>query len=140
MPRISFSLAVRGLVDLLDRVVGQLLHLMLEPLALVLADLVLLLVLLEMIHPVAADVADRDARLLGILADELGELLAALLGQLGDRQADHLAVGDRVEAEAGRADRLFDRLTFERSHTCTESIRGSGVETVATWFSGMFEP
>ena len=30
--------------------------------------------------------------------------------------------------------------TFDRSHTCTVSIRASGTETVATWFSGMFEP
>src|SRR6185312_10529676 len=30
--------------------------------------------------------------------------------------------------------------TFERSHTWTDSIRGSGVETVATWFSGMLDP
>ena len=137
LPRISFSLVVARLVDLLDRVVGQLLHFVLEALALVLADLVLLLVGLEVIHPVAADVADRDPRLLGILADELGQLLAALLGQLGDRQADHLAVGDRVEPETGRADRLLDRPTLERSHTCTDSMRGSGADTVATWFSGM---
>ena len=37
-------LGLGGVVDLLDRIVGQLLHLVLEPLALVLADLVLLLV------------------------------------------------------------------------------------------------
>ena len=109
MPRISFSLVADALVDLPDRVVGQLLDLMLQPLALVLADLVLLLVGLEVIHAVAADVADRDPRFLRILADELGQLLAALLGQLGDRQADHLAVGDRIEAETGGADRLFNR-------------------------------
>ena len=30
--------------------------------------------------------------------------------------------------------------TFERSHTCTESIRASGVDTVATWLSGMLAP
>ena len=30
--------------------------------------------------------------------------------------------------------------TFERSHTCTESMRGSGAETVATWLSGMLAP
>ena len=30
--------------------------------------------------------------------------------------------------------------TLERSHTCTESIRASGIETVATWLSGMLAP
>ena len=90
---------------------------MLEPLALVLADLVLFLVLLQMVHPVAANVADGDPRLLRILTDELGELLAALFGQLGDRQTDHLPIGDRIEAEAGRANRLFDRTDVDRSHT-----------------------
>jgi len=87
-------------IDLLDRVVGQLLHLMLEALALVLADLVLLLVLLEVVHAVAAHIADCDASLLGILANELGELLAAFLGQLGNGQTDNLAVRNRIEPEA----------------------------------------
>ena len=31
-------------------------------------------------------------------------------------------------------------LTFDRSQTCTDSIRGSGAETVATWLSGMLAP
>ena len=62
---------------------------------------------LEVIHPVAADVADGDPRLFGILAGKLGEFLAALLGQLGDRQADVLAVDDRVEAEARRCGSPF---------------------------------
>src|SRR5690242_8146874 len=82
---------------------------MLEPLAFVLADLVLLLVLLEVVHAVATDVPDRYTRLLRILTDEFRELLAPLLGQLGDRKPDHLAVGDRIEAQPRRADRLFDR-------------------------------
>ena len=107
LPRISFSLVAGSVVDFLDRVVGQLLHFMLEALAFVLADFVLLLVLLELVHPVAADVADGDPRLFGILAAQLGELLAALLGQLGDRQADHLAVDDRVDSEARRCGSPF---------------------------------
>ena len=139
--RISFSLAASDVVDLLDRLVGQLLHLGLEPLVLVLADLVLLLVGLERVHAVAADVADRDPRLFGILVGELGQLLAALLGQVRDRQADVLAVDDRIDAEPGDADRLFDRRRRStRSQTCTDSMRGSGAETVATWLSGMFAP
>ena len=30
--------------------------------------------------------------------------------------------------------------TLERSQTWTDSMRGSGAETVATWLSGMFAP
>ena len=107
--RISLSLAARTWSISAIVVVGQLLDLGVEPLVLVLADLVLLLVGLERVHAVAADVADRDPRLFGILVGELGELLAALLGQIGDRQADVLAVDDRIDAEPGIADRLFDR-------------------------------
>ena len=44
------------------------------------------------------------------LADELDELLAPLLGELRDRQADHLAVVRRRQAEVGLLDRLLDRL------------------------------
>src|SRR5206468_7334546 len=101
-------LRVRELVDFLDRVVGELLYLMLQTLALILADVVLLLVLFQMVHAVAADVADCYASLLGILADELRQLLAPLLGQFRDRQTDHLAVDDWVDAKAGVADGLLD--------------------------------
>jgi hypothetical protein len=38
----------------------------------------------------------------------LASSLRRLLGEVGDRQADHLAVRDRVDTEAGGADRLFD--------------------------------
>ena len=107
--RISFSLAsAASSISLIVSSVSFCTS-MLEPLALVLADLVLLLVLLEMVHAVAADVAHRDPRLFGILADQLGQFLAPLLGQIRDRQADHLAVGDRVDAQIGVADRFFDR-------------------------------
>ena len=30
--------------------------------------------------------------------------------------------------------------TIERSHTCTEIMRGSGTLIVATWLSGMWLP
>ena len=76
---------------------------------LVLRDLVVLLGLLERLHAVAAHVAHGDAALLGVFVRELGELVAALRGELGDRDADHLAVRRRVEAEAGVADRLGGR-------------------------------
>src|SRR3546814_2377958 len=102
-------LCTRGFVDVGDHRIGQLLHFGLGALALVLADFLLVLVLLQRVHAVAADVADGDARLFGILAGELGQFLAAFLRHVGDRQAPHLAVADRVEPEPRRADPLVDR-------------------------------
>src|SRR3546814_4399977 len=78
-------------------------------LALVLAKQPLLLVGLEAVHPVAAHVARGDAGLFGILTRQLGQFLAALLRQIGDRQPQRLSIGDRVEPKPRRADRLVDR-------------------------------
>ena len=47
---------------------------------LVLAHLAVLLGPLQMLHAVAADIADRDARMLGIFVGDLDDLLPALLG------------------------------------------------------------
>src|SRR3546814_8558944 len=76
----------RGRIDLGDRVVGHLLDFGAEPFVLVFADLVLLLVGLEAVHAVAAYVAHGDPRLFRILAGELGQFLAPLLGEVRDRQ------------------------------------------------------
>ena len=65
---------------------------------LVVADVAVLDELLEVPHHVAADVAHRDAALLRHRAHDLDELLAPLLGQLRDRQADELAVVRRRAA------------------------------------------
>src|SRR3546814_2039461 len=78
-------------------------------LALVRAKQPLLLVGLEAVHPVAAHVARGDAGLFGILTRQLGQFLAALLRQIGDRQPQRLSIGDRVEPKPRRADRLVDR-------------------------------
>src|SRR5690606_24919932 len=94
-------------VDLADETVGQLLHLVSEALVLVLGDVLLLLVFLERFHPVAADVADGDLGLLGILVRQLDQLLAPLLGQVGHRQAQRLPVDDRVQSEVGVGDALL---------------------------------
>ena len=50
----------------------------------------------------------RDAGLLGVFVRHLRQFDAALLRQLGDRHADELAVGRRVEAEVGGLDGLAD--------------------------------
>src|SRR5688572_14197163 len=97
------------LVDLLHMLVGQLLHLVVQLAVLVLGDLAVLFLLLQRFHAVPPDVADGDARLLGVFVRDLGQLGAPLLAELGDRHAHQLAVAGRVEAEAAVADRLLDR-------------------------------
>src|SRR4051794_782946 len=103
-----FALEVR--VELGDALVGDLLKLGLRAALLVLADLALLAHLAQVVHDVAADVADLHAALLGDVMEDLDHLLAPLLGQRRDGQADELAVVGRVQAEVGVADRLLDRL------------------------------
>src|SRR3972149_7500788 len=90
-------LAGKGLVNLLDDLVGQVLHLGRERVVLVLAHLVVLLGPLEMLHAVAADIAHGDARLLGVFVGDLGNLVTPLLVELGDGEAQRLAVDHGVE-------------------------------------------
>ena len=61
------------------------------------ADGLLLQQLLQHVDAVAADVAHRDAGVLGVFVRDLDHLLAALLVELGDADAQHLPsiVGDR---------------------------------------------
>ena len=68
----------------LDLLVGELLELVLGAVLVVGAGLARVLQLAQVVHDVAADVADRDAALLGDAAHDLDELLAPLLGELGD--------------------------------------------------------
>src|SRR4051794_10733486 len=73
-------------VELADLLVRELLQLRLGAVLLVGARLARLLELAQVVHAVAADVADGHAAVLGDVADDLDELLAALLGELGDRE------------------------------------------------------
>ena len=107
--RISSSLPFISAVDLADGLVGELLQLALGAALVVLADLALLLQLAEVVHHVAADVADRDLALLGDAVDDLDHLPAALLVELGDLQADDVAVVVGRQPEVGLHDRLLDR-------------------------------
>ena len=66
--------------------------------------------LAQVLHRVAAHVADRHASLLGEVAHDLDELAPALLGQLGHGQAHEVAVVGGVQADVGLVDRLLDRL------------------------------
>ena len=61
----------------------------------VLADLVLLLVRLDLLHAVAPDRAHRDLGALGVFVRRLHQFGAPLGGELRDRHADQLPVGRR---------------------------------------------
>ena len=65
---------------------------------------------LELLVGVAAIVANGDLVLFARRLHRLGDLLAALLGQRGNRQADDLAVVLRGEAQVGLEQRLLDVL------------------------------
>ena len=80
------------LVDLRDVLVGELLKLLLGSLQLIFRDRALALKLLQLVLRVAADVPDGNASLLGAMVDLLDELLAALLGERREGEADHAAV------------------------------------------------
>jgi hypothetical protein len=98
-PRDLLLLALQEGIDLADRRVGVLLQLGLAVVLLVGTRLALLLQLAEVVHDVATDVPDRDAPLLGDPVDDLYQLLATLLGELRNLQANHVAVVGRGEAE-----------------------------------------
>src|SRR5690349_14243351 len=66
-----FFLRRQVLVDLCDRLVGRLLDLAGLAVEVVLADVVVLLELLQEVEPVAADMACGDSRLLGIFVCDL---------------------------------------------------------------------
>src|SRR5579883_1416778 len=87
-------LLVAELLDLGDRTVGQLLELFLGSPLLVRRDFFVPLHPLELVRSVAADVPHGDAAL-----HHLDELIAALLGERRDRQADEAAVVGRVDTE-----------------------------------------
>ena len=80
-------------------------------------SLALLLGLLDVVDCVAADVADGDLGVLAVFVDLLRQILAALLGQLREDQADDAAVVLRVDAEIGGLDGLFNRLEQRRRPT-----------------------
>src|SRR5690606_12847335 len=96
-------------VNLGNRRIRGLLHLLAVLAALVLADVPVLLELLEKVHAVPADVPDRDARLLGIIVRNLGQFAAALFVEFGERNANYRAFGGWIEPQSAVPDRLFHR-------------------------------
>src|SRR4051812_28537181 len=95
-------------VDAAHVLVGQLLQAVFRAVHVVGAGLAVSLDLLQVVERVAAHVADRDTTLLRDVAHLLHEVAPPLLGELGDRQADQLAVVLRRQAEVRPPDRALD--------------------------------
>src|SRR5688500_15533736 len=91
-----------------DVAVGQLLQLRLEALHVVCRHAGALLFRAHLLVRVAAQRTDLDAALFDLLVQHLHQILAALLGERRDVEADDRAVGIRREAEVRRLDRLLD--------------------------------
>ena len=128
------------LVDLLAALVGHLLHGLLALLQVVLGDLRLLLHGLELFHGVPTDVADGDLAALAVLLHLLGQLLPALLRQLGEDQTNDLTVVLGVDAQLGDQQRLLNALSRVPSQGWMTRVRGSGAEMEATWLMGVSVP
>src|SRR3984885_8972281 len=86
-------------VDLLNSLVGRLLHFRLVALFVVLANGALLQQLLEDIDSVSAHMPHRDARVLAVFVGDLGHLFAPLLVQFGDADAENRTLDRRTETE-----------------------------------------
>src|SRR5215213_7111102 len=96
------------LVDGVGVLLGRRLQALLGTGHVVLSDLTVLLHPLELLLGVAAQVAHRDAALLGLVPRDLDVLLAPLLGELREDATDDLAVVGRVHVQVGVADRALD--------------------------------
>ena len=105
-----FFLDFEDLGDLVGIAIGQFLDILFADLIVVLGNLTRLLLLLEILDRVAADIPDGNLRLFGVLAEVLDDLLAAFLGQRRDNEANGLAVVLGIYAELRGLYRLFDRL------------------------------
>src|SRR6266404_5699003 len=80
----------KQLIDLRNRPVGRLLHIMGQTLLIVLGNLVILLKLLDRIEAIAADMPDRDTRGLRVFVRDFHKLLAAFFIEFRNAQAKHL--------------------------------------------------
>src|SRR6266576_741854 len=87
--------------------VMKLLHFLLGVLLIVGGDV---LGLLDPVHRLSARMPDRDSAFFRELVDDLDQLLAALLGERRQRNADDIAVVRGRQPEVGREDALLHRL------------------------------
>src|SRR3984893_11469414 len=101
-------LAGGHLVDQTDVAIRDLLQLVAPAPRLVGRDLLLFLERLHAIHLLAADIANRDVRTLGITFDQSGVLTAPFFVQGRNRDSDQLPVVSRVQSELRFLDRFLD--------------------------------
>src|SRR5262249_50621669 len=105
-----FALGRRQLVRLGLVLLEDVLHLVLGLLGVVLGHGLGLLLGLDMLVGVAADVAARHLGILGQFLDLLRQLGPLLAGHGRDLEADHLAIIVRGQAQVAVPDRLLDVL------------------------------
>ena len=132
MERISFSFFFFHFLDLLYKIICDILQFLFAVFQIILCDLVIFLELFDIIHRIAADIADSHFALLGTFGNILNQFLTALLGKRRENQADHFAVIIRVDPDLRRVDCLFISLIMEASHGWIISILGSGTLIAAT--------
>jgi len=101
----------------------------------VLVDLLVFFKLFDFVDEVAAEVAERDFRVLTELLGQLDILLAALFGERGNADPDGLAVGGRIESEIGVADRLFGG----RHHGFVPDLNGEGLDIEHAEVADLFQ-
>src|SRR5262245_315215 len=107
-------LLLQELVNPGDEAIGRLLDLFVPAALLVLRRLAISGQLLELVVGVAATLANGHPPLFRHLAHGLGELLAALLGQRRNHQANHLAVVHGGDPEIGGHQGFLDGLELPR--------------------------
>ena len=96
--------------------------------------------LLHIILRVPPNVPNGDAPLLGPVMHLLHQLLAPLLGERRERQADHLSVVRRRDPQVA-CWIAFSTWAIEfLSNGWITSNRGSGTFTDASWFNGTGVP
>src|SRR5262245_1589306 len=105
---------LRQLVHPAHELVGRLLDGVVAATLLVLGHLLVLCEGLQLVVGLSPDVPDRHPRVLRELVHGLGELLAPVLGEGRQGEADHLAVVGGREAEVRLRDRLLDVVHLAR--------------------------
>src|ERR1700694_3566165 len=86
-----FFLGREQLIDLRNRPVGRLLHIIGQTFLIVLGNLVFLFKLLDRIEAIATYMPDRYTRRFGVFVRDFHKLLAAVFIEFGNSQAKHLS-------------------------------------------------
>ena len=95
--------------------------------ALVFGKVTILLLLLDLVDRISAQIAQSHFALFGIFGGQFAEFLAAFFRQRGNVDADHLAVVVWRKTKLAHGDRFFDRgecTDVERLYLNCLRIRG----------------